>query len=173
MKNVRNGKVCPRTGHEGPKGLSQLWDGWLTPRLGRSSRERHPVLIVQKAGRAPGPVWTVTGIRSPDRPVRNESVYLLRCPGPRDIKRCDKNLTVPLVSSTRCRVSLLSCDLCFLVLRNCMQLDACLGYMLKLQSHRDTSIRANCFYWRIFLLGKIDMAPGNISYRSLLKPRCE
>ena len=37
---------------------------------------------------APGPVWTVaenlapTGIRSPDRPARNESLYRLRYPGP-------------------------------------------------------------------------------------------
>jgi hypothetical protein len=37
-----------------------------------------PVPIVQKAGWAPGPVWTdvenlaPTGIRSPDRPARSE-----------------------------------------------------------------------------------------------------
>jgi len=40
---------------------------------------------------APGPVWTVaenlasTGIRSPDRPVRSESLYRLRYPGPNKI----------------------------------------------------------------------------------------
>jgi hypothetical protein len=39
---------------------------------------KDPVPIVQKAGRAPGPVWTVveyltsTGFRSPDRPVRSK-----------------------------------------------------------------------------------------------------
>jgi hypothetical protein len=40
---------------------------------------------------APGPVWTVadkvtrTGIRSPDRPTRTESLYPLRYPGPRKV----------------------------------------------------------------------------------------
>ena len=46
------------------------------------------VPIVQEAGWAPGPVWTgaenlyPTGIRSPDRPVRSESLYRLSYPGP-------------------------------------------------------------------------------------------
>ena len=45
---------------------------------------KDPVLIVQEAGRAPGPVWTgtgnlaSTGIRSPDRPTRSQSLYRLR-----------------------------------------------------------------------------------------------
>jgi hypothetical protein len=40
---------------------------------------------------APGPVWTgaenlaSTGIRSPDRPARSESLYRLRYPGPRNM----------------------------------------------------------------------------------------
>jgi hypothetical protein len=48
------------------------------------SPERDPVPIVQEAGWAPGPVWTdaenlaPTGIRSPDRPARSESLYRLR-----------------------------------------------------------------------------------------------
>ena len=52
------------------------------------SRERDPVPIVQQALWAPGPVWTgaenfaLTGIPSPDRPVRSESLYRLRYPGP-------------------------------------------------------------------------------------------
>jgi hypothetical protein len=52
-------------------------------------RERDPVPIVQEAGWAPGSVWTAaenlapTGIRSPDRPARSESLYRLRYPGPR------------------------------------------------------------------------------------------
>ena len=47
-----------------------------------------PVSIVQEAGWAPGPVWTCeenrtpTGIRSPDRPARSESLYRLSHPGP-------------------------------------------------------------------------------------------
>jgi len=44
---------------------------------------------LQEAGWAPGPVWTgvenltPTGIRSPDRPARSESLYRLSYPGPR------------------------------------------------------------------------------------------
>jgi hypothetical protein len=50
-----------------------------------------PVPIVQEAGWAPGPVWTgaeniaSTGIRSPDRPARSESLYRLSYPGPPSI----------------------------------------------------------------------------------------
>jgi len=55
------------------------------------------VSIVQEAGWAPGPVWTgaeniaQTGIRSPDRPARSQSLYRLRYPAHRrqgtDLKR--------------------------------------------------------------------------------------
>jgi hypothetical protein len=47
---------------------------------------KDPVRIVQKAGWVPEPVWTgaenlaPTGIRSPDRPARSESLYRLRYP---------------------------------------------------------------------------------------------
>ena len=47
-----------------------------------------PVPIVQEAGWTPEPVWTGaenlahTGIRSPDRPARSESLYRLSYPGP-------------------------------------------------------------------------------------------
>jgi len=47
-----------------------------------------PVPIVQEAGWAPGPSGRVrkispsTGIRSPDRPARSESLYRLSYPGP-------------------------------------------------------------------------------------------
>ena len=49
---------------------------------------KDPVPIAQEAGWVPGSVWTgaenlaSTGIRSPDRPARNESLYGLRSPGP-------------------------------------------------------------------------------------------
>ena len=49
---------------------------------------KDPLPIVQEAGWAPGPVWTgagnlaPTGIRSPDRPARSESLYRLSYPGP-------------------------------------------------------------------------------------------
>ena len=48
-------------------------------------------LIVQETRSAPGPVWTeaenlaLTGIRSPDRPAHNESLYRLSYPGRRVI----------------------------------------------------------------------------------------
>jgi hypothetical protein len=41
---------------------------------------KDPVPIVQEAGWAPEPVWTgtPTGVRSPDRPARSQSIYRLR-----------------------------------------------------------------------------------------------
>jgi hypothetical protein len=48
-----------------------------------STPGKDPVSIVQEAGWAPGPVWTgaenlaPTGIRSPDRPARSQSLYRL------------------------------------------------------------------------------------------------
>ena len=51
-----------------------------------------PVPIVQEAGWAPWPVWTgaenfaPTGIRSPDRPARSQSLYRLHYP---DMSRRD------------------------------------------------------------------------------------
>ena len=47
---------------------------------------KDPVPIVQEAGWAPGPVWTgaenlaSTGIQSPDRPARSQSLYRLSYP---------------------------------------------------------------------------------------------
>ena len=64
------------------------WGRWSAPRPGRFTPGKDPVPIVQEAGGAPGPVWTgaeylaPTGIRSPDRPARNESLYRLSYPGP-------------------------------------------------------------------------------------------
>jgi hypothetical protein len=55
--------------------------GWSAPRPGRFTPGKDPVPIVQEAGWAPGPVWTgakylsPTGIRSPDRPARSQSLY--------------------------------------------------------------------------------------------------
>ena len=48
---------------------------------------KEPVLILQETGWAPGSVWTgaenlvPTGIRSPDRPARSQSLYQLSYPG--------------------------------------------------------------------------------------------
>jgi hypothetical protein len=61
--------------------------GWVvstTPRPLYPGKD--PVPIVQEAGWAPGPVWTCaktlapTGIRSPDRPARNQSLYRMSYP---------------------------------------------------------------------------------------------
>jgi len=60
---------------------------------------KDPVPILQEAGWAPGTVWTgaenlaPTGIRSPDRPVRTESLYRLSYPGP-------LTFSVPIQSSS-------------------------------------------------------------------------
>ena len=57
--------------------------GWSTSRPGSFTPEKDPVPIVQGAGWAPEPVWNgsenlaPTGIRSPDRPARSESLYRL------------------------------------------------------------------------------------------------
>ena len=58
------------------------------PRPGRFNPGKDPVPIVQEAEWAPEPVWAGaenlvrTGIRSPDRPARSESLYRLSYPGP-------------------------------------------------------------------------------------------
>ena len=58
--------------------------GWSTPRPGRFTPGKDPVPIVQEAGWAPGTgsgrvrkISPPTGIRSPDRPARSESLYRL------------------------------------------------------------------------------------------------
>ena len=93
------GTVLPRRDHEGPE-REQIYSstlpsssaldggGWSTPRPGRFTTGKDPVPIVQEAGWAPGAVWTdaenlaPTGIRSPDRPARSESLYRLSYTGP-------------------------------------------------------------------------------------------
>ena len=63
--------------------LGARWGGWSRPRPGRFAPGKDPVPVVQEAGWAPGTVWTgaenlaPTGIRSPDRPARSESLYRL------------------------------------------------------------------------------------------------
>jgi hypothetical protein len=60
---------------------------------------KDPVPIVQEAGWAPGPVWTgpenltPTGIRSPDRPARSQSLYRLSYPAHIFIYYCSLNTT--------------------------------------------------------------------------------
>jgi hypothetical protein len=67
--------------------------GWSAPRPGRFTPGKDPVPIVQEVGWALGPVWTCaknlapTGIRSPDRPARSQSLQPTELPGPH--KLCD------------------------------------------------------------------------------------
>ena len=83
-----------RTAHRGSRdialpfldhGTRRGWGVSVTPRpLFTSGRD--PAPIVQEAGWAPWPVWTSaenlasTGIRSPDRPARSQSLYRLSYP---------------------------------------------------------------------------------------------
>ena len=64
-----------------------MWVGCQFHAPGHFTPRKDPVPTVQEAGWAPGPVWTgaenlaPTGIRSPDRPARGESLYRLSYPG--------------------------------------------------------------------------------------------
>ena len=99
VKVKDKGKVLPRTGHEGPEG-EQICSSTLpstsaldgggrsTPRPGRFTPGKDPVPIVNR--RLGGPqgrsgrlrkISLSTGIRSPDRPTRSESLYRLSYPG--------------------------------------------------------------------------------------------
>jgi len=66
-------------------GTRRGWGVSVTPRP-LFTPGKDPVPIVQEAGWAPGPVWTGaenfarTGIWSPDRPARSQSLYRLRYP---------------------------------------------------------------------------------------------
>ena len=74
--------------------------GWVVNTTPRPlyQRERDPVPIVQEAGWAPGPERRVgksrlpTGIRSPDRLVHTESLYLLLYPAPNRYQNIGENL---------------------------------------------------------------------------------
>ena len=88
-------RLCTgRTAHRGSRGIAPSFldhgtrrgRGFsVTPRpLFTSGKDAVP--IVQEVGWAPGSVWkgvgnlVPTGIRSPDRPTRSQSLYRLRCP---------------------------------------------------------------------------------------------
>ena len=88
-------RLCTgRTAHRGSTGIALLfhdhgtrrrWGVSVTPQL-LFTPGLDPVPIVQEAGWAAGPVWTgaenlaSTGIRSPDRPARSQSLYRLSYP---------------------------------------------------------------------------------------------
>jgi len=88
-------RLCKgRTANRGSRSIALIFldhgtrRGWgvsVTPRPLFAPR-KDPVPIVQEAGWTPGSVWTSvenlapTGIRSPDRPTRSQSLYRLRYP---------------------------------------------------------------------------------------------
>jgi hypothetical protein len=82
------------TAHRGSRGIALFnhdhgtrrgWGVSVTPQP-LFTPGKDPVFIVQEAGWTTGPVWTgaenlaLTGIRSPDRPARSQSLYRLRYP---------------------------------------------------------------------------------------------
>ena len=84
-------RLCTgRTAHRGSRGIAILFldqgtrrgEGSATPRP-LFIPVKDPVSTVQEAGWAPGQIWTgpenlvPTGIRSPDRPARRQSLYRL------------------------------------------------------------------------------------------------
>jgi hypothetical protein len=89
-ERLRVKEQVPRNRPEGPEGgrcialllldLGARRGGWSAPRPGRFTPGKDSVSTVQKAGWAPGPVWTCaknlapTGIRSPDRPACSQSL---------------------------------------------------------------------------------------------------
>jgi len=85
-------KLCTgRTAHRGSRGIALLFldhgtrKGWVVSFTSRPifTPGKDLVPIVQEAGWAPGSVWTgaenltPTGIRSPDRPARSQSLFRL------------------------------------------------------------------------------------------------
>ena len=69
-------------------GTRRWWKVNVTPRP-LFTPKKDPVPLVQEVGWDPGPVWTgaenldSTGIQSPDRPARSQSLHRLRYPARR------------------------------------------------------------------------------------------
>ena len=98
-------RLCTgRTAHRASRGIALLFldygtrRGWgvsVTPRP-HFTPGKDPVPIVQEAGWVPRPVWTgtenlaCTGIRSPERPARSQSLYRPSYPGPLALKSVRK-----------------------------------------------------------------------------------
>jgi hypothetical protein len=81
-------------------GTRRGWGVSVTPRP-LFTPLKYPVPIVQEAGWAPEPIWrsaknlAPTGIRSPDRPARSQSLYRLRYPA-HDFRRVFTNTTISM-----------------------------------------------------------------------------
>ena len=91
LRNTRVGKSHPRTNHEFPEGVIEIFNlgakcEWMVNAKPRHfyPRERDPLPIV---GGLIGPVWPCSEnlapsrSRSPDRPTRRQSQYRLLCRG--------------------------------------------------------------------------------------------
>jgi hypothetical protein len=126
VKIIVYGKVQPYTGtkalyrptaHRGSRGTALLlldhgtrrgWGVSVTPRP-LFTPGKDPAPIVQEAGWAPGPIRTgaenlaPTGIRSPDRPARSQSLYRLRYPA--HWKLSWQKCTYPTLQTEYCCVS--------------------------------------------------------------------
>jgi len=69
--------------------LTSALDGVGGPRSAAFTPERDSVPVLWEADWVPGPVWAgvenpvPTGIRSPDRPARSQTLHRLHYPGPR------------------------------------------------------------------------------------------
>ena len=103
---VQTLRLCTgRTAHRGSRGIALPFQdhstrrGWgvsVTPRP-LFTPGKDPVRIVQEAGWAPGPVWTgaenlaPTGVWSPDRPTRSQSLYRLSYPAHNVTKAMSQN----------------------------------------------------------------------------------
>ena len=109
---VQTLRLCTsRTVHRGSRGIALLFHdhgtrrGWVVSVMPRTlfTPGKVPVPIVQEAGWAPRMVWTgaenlaITGIRSPDRPARNQSAWFV--PG-WFLKYCPTLCLVPQVWCT-------------------------------------------------------------------------
>jgi hypothetical protein len=87
-------------------------DRWSMPRPGRFTPGKDPVPTVREDEWGPGPIWTSaenlasTGIRSPDRPARSESLYRLSYPAPQtSVDLHLYSITVLGQSTRNCRLS--------------------------------------------------------------------
>ena len=75
-----------------------MGSGWSMPRPGRFTPGKDSLPIAEEAGWAPGLVLTgvenlaPTGIRSPDRPTRGDSLYRLSYRGSRFLQEKQLNI---------------------------------------------------------------------------------
>jgi hypothetical protein len=122
IENVRKGNVHPITGHQWPRGGVEVYlysfsttklggGGWPAPRPGRFTPGKDQVPIVQEAGWAPGSFWTgtkniaPTGIPSPDRPTRSQSLYRLSYPAHEYVRSGAKKYQTNNGKIALCRLS--------------------------------------------------------------------